>query len=100
MSRLEDGNLLDPIMLPEGEVDNFIKRHVCGLCRGKLTKMFAPDRLYFVHCREHGNLAEFQTVKWGAGERADQAEAGGMRLLNEGRYSKQTAEEILKSLGF
>lgn len=100
MSRIEDGNLLEPLTLPEGEIGNFIKRHRCGLCQGKLVAMFAPDRLYYVHCREHGNLAEFQTVKWGAAERAEAAQRDGRHMMNEGRYSKETAEEILKTLGF
>lgn len=98
MSRIEDGNLLTPIMLPEGEVGNYIKHHACGLCRRKLVARFAPSRLYYVACIEHGNLTETQTVRTSAAERASANEADGMYQLR--KRSKRTAEENIKDLGF
>ena len=56
--RLTGDNLLDPLTFEEGEIDLFIRDNKCGFCGGFLFKMFAPDRLYIVHCPEHGAIFE------------------------------------------
>ncbi len=97
--RLTGDNLLDPLTFPEGEIDLFIRDNKCGFCGGYLFKMFAEDRLYIVHCPEHGVIYEHtHTSKY----KAEEVKRNVRVAKNELRQPEKPRSEavIMEELGF
>ena len=98
MSDLFSRNLLEPLTFPQGEIDQFIQRHICGLCNSWLVAMPAPNRRYFVHCSIHGNLIESQAITRHQAEQVTEGRYIGQREMRQ--PSGKSPEEILSELGF
>lgn len=55
-------NLLDPLTFEDGEVDVFIRDHVCAFCQGHLNKFPAPGRKWTVKCLIDGPVLSHNTI--------------------------------------
>ena|SRR3990167_8360641 len=96
--RLE-GNLLEPLTFEDGEIDVFIRDHVCAFCKLTLHARHAKNRKSVAFCLTHGDVMAHNYIAKYTAEQAVQGERAGMLELRQ-PLKPRAAEEILKELGF
>ena len=97
--RLTGGNLLEPLLFDEGEIDLFIRDNKCGFCGGYLFKRFAPDRKYTANCPEHGEVFEHTRTSEHVAEEVKRNVRVGKNEMSQPKEPRSEAE-ILAELGF
>ena len=97
--RLTEGNLLDPLLFEEGEIDLFVRDNRCGFCGGYLFKRFAPDRKYTANCPEHGEVYEHTKTSEYVADEVKRNVRVGKNELRQPEKPRSEAE-ILAELGF
>ena len=97
--RLTGGNLIEPLLFEEGEIDLFIRDNKCGFCGGYLFKRFAPDRKYTANCPEHREVFEHTKTSEYVADEVKRNIRVGKNELSQPKEPRSEAE-ILKELGF
>ena len=95
------------ILLHDGEIDQYIQKHVCSRCYGDLQKFPTDNRLWESKCPECGDAWRGTTI------RRSTAERRGQRALSEAHEVKtnlpdlfpnphkgKSIEQLNKELGF
>ena len=97
--RLTGGNLLEPLLFEEGEINLFIRDNKCGLCGGHLFAMHALDRKYTANCPEHGEVYEHTKTSEYVADEVKRNIRVGKNELSQPEKPRPT-EEVLSELGF
>ena len=93
-------NELEPIVLPDGEADKFVRDRVCAGCLGYLGLKPTGDRRWFVHCAMcKVNIIDGGHVHESNVERNEHKVREGLRELRPDKPRRSEAE-ILAELGF
>jgi ribosomal protein L37AE/L43A len=95
------------ILLPDGEIDQYLQRHVCSRCYGDLQKTPADNRLWEAKCPTCGEAWHGTTVRRSTAERRGQMALSESHEVKENLpdlfpnpHKGKSIEELIKELGF
>ena len=95
------------ILLPDGEIDKYIQKHVCARCYADLQKFPAENRSWEAKCPNCGDAWHGTTIRRGTAERRGQTALSDIREVKENLpdlfpnpYKGKSKEELIKDLGF
>lgn len=96
-----------PRGLPDGEIDKFIRDHVCARCYSDLSKVPAAERTWQAVCQTCGDAWHGATIRRRTAERRAQqglAELSevkhNLRDLFPNPHKGKTFEQLITELGF
>ncbi len=92
-------NLLEPIILDDGEANGFVRDRRCANCLGYLFLKPMLDRKWKVFCQKCGDIIEGGHIHESEAEKAEHKKLLGLRELRPDKPRRSEAE-ILAELGF
>lgn len=90
-------NLLDPVVLEDGEIKGFVRDHCCGLCGSHLVIYPTAGRKWITKCPEHGVIMPHMVAKKTTTERVKRNQRKADLELNP--LSDEQKKAIFDSLG-
>jgi hypothetical protein len=95
------------ILLPDGEIDQYMQRHVCARCYGDLQKFPAENRLWEARCPTCGEAWHGTTIRRSTAERRGQTALSDIHEVKTNLpdlfpnpHKEKSTEELVKDLGY